>query len=209
MAQKRKSNQTKTARKAKGKGKSGRDIRGAAADAALSLAVKSGWDRLSLSDVAKSAKLPQKDVAAAFKDSWDILAFVLKRQEDDTKAEVENYLGDSWRDNLMEILMMRFEKAQPHRDAYAAIGPSALRDPRVAQRFGREFFATLSRMLTLAGLERGRCQPLFVAGFGALYLSLVDTWLRDKTPDMSHTMAAIDKRIGLFERLTNPKEAAA
>lgn len=199
MAQKRKSNQTKTSPKTRDK----------AADAALALAAKSGWDRLSLADVAKAAKLPQKDVAAAFTDGWDILAFVLKRLEDDTKAEVENYLGDSWRDNLMEILMMRFEKAQPHRDAFAAIGPSALRDPRVAQRFGREFFATLSRMLTLAGLSRGRCQPLFVAGFGALYISLVDTWLKDKTPDMSHTMAAIDKRIGLFERLTNPKESAA
>ncbi len=183
MAQKRKPDQTKLA-----------------AEAALFLAGKQGWDRLSLAAVAKKAKLPLKTVEASFDDAWDILAFSLAGLEKQTSAAVDGHLGDNWRDNLMEILMMRFELAQADREAYAAIGPSALRDPTIVKRFAREFYHTLDRMLQSAGLPKHKCQPAYVAGFGAVYLSLVDTWLRDKTPDLSKTMAAIDKRIDLLEQ---------
>ena len=109
MAQKRKPDQTKLA-----------------AEAALFLAGKQGWDRLSLAAVAKKAKLPLKTVEASFDDAWDILAFSLAGLEKQTSAAVDGHLGDNWRDNLMEILMMRFELAQADREAYAAIGPSAI-----------------------------------------------------------------------------------
>lgn len=183
MAQKRKPDQTKTV-----------------IDAALSLAGKHGWDGLALADIAKKAKVPLAKVEAQFGDGWDVLAAALKGLEKDTSAAVGDYLGDNWRDNLMEILMMRFELAQPHREAYAAIGPSALRHPQVVRRFAKNFYETLDRMLQEAGLHKKKCQPLFVAGFGAVYISLVDTWLRDVSEDLSKTMAAIDKRMTLFEQ---------
>ena len=37
-----------------------------------------------------------------------------------------------------------------------------------------------------------------VAALGAVYLSLVDVWMKDKTPDLSKTMAAIDRRLDLY-----------
>jgi len=197
MAQKRKPDQTKLI-----------------ADAALALAGKHGWDRLSMKDVAKKAKVKQAVAEKQFSDGWDILQWVLKRLEKDTDDAVKGHLGDSWRDNLMEILMLRFELAQQHRDAYAAIGPSVLREPPVVRRFAKDFCKTLERMLDTSGVPRKKLQPLIVAGFGAVYLSLVDTWLKDKTPDLSKTMAAIDQRLGLLEQACDflekgPRLAAA
>lgn len=183
MAQKRKPDQTKLI-----------------AEAALALAGKHGWDGLSLKDVAKKAKVRQGVAEKQFSDGWDILKWVLKKLEKDTGDTVKGHLGDNWRDNLMEILMIRFELAQQHRDAYAAIGPSVLRAPPVVRRFAKDFCKTLERMLETAGLPKKKFQPLLTAGFGAVYLSLVDTWLKDNTPDLSKTMAAIDQRLGLLEQ---------
>jgi hypothetical protein len=52
----------------------------------------------------------------------------------------------------------------------------------------------------LAGVSKKFCQPVCVAGLGAVYLSLVNTWLYDETPDMSKTMAAIDRRLDFFQK---------
>lgn len=182
MAQKRSTDQTKLI-----------------AEAALSLAGKLGWEALSLADVAKKAKIPLKTVEARFSDVWDILKWVLKKLEKDTQDAVKGYLGEDWRDNLMEILMMRFELAQKHREAFAAIPSAALHHPQLVRRFARSFYRTMDRMLELAGASEKQRNPLFIAGFGLVYVSLVDVWSKDETPDLSKTMAAIDKRIGHYE----------
>lgn len=186
MAQKRKPDQSKTI-----------------AEAALSLAAKSGWEKLTLEDVAKKAKLPLKAIEAQFSDVWDILKWTLKKLDDDTRAAVEDHLGDDWRDNLAEIFMMRFELAQAHRAAYAKLPYAFLRHPDVAPRFARGFYQMLDRSLTLAGVAKKLCQPVCVLALGAVYLSLADVWLKDETPDMSRTMAAIDRRLDLYAQFVN------
>lgn len=184
MAQKRKTDQTKTV-----------------IDAALFLAGEQGWDAISLADVAKKAKLPLKTVSASFKDAWTVMEQALRSLETETTATVENHLGDNWRDNMMEILMTRFEVAQSHRDAYLAVAPAVMKHPKLVRRFGNSFYRTMERMLDLAGAPCGQsCKPLGVAALSAIFLSLVHAWQQDNTPDLSKTMAAIDKRTGLLEQ---------
>lgn len=184
MAQKRKTDQTKTV-----------------IDAALFLAGKQGWDSVSLSDIAKKAKLPLKTVSASFKDVWAVMEQALRSLELETTSTVENHLGDNWRDNLMEILMTRFELAQAQRDAYLAVAPAVMKHPKLVKRFGKSFYRSMERMLDLAGTPcKKQFKPLGVAAMGALFLSLVHAWEQDKTPDLSKTMAAIDKRAGLLEQ---------
>lgn len=185
MAQKRKTDQTKTI-----------------LDAALFLAGKQGWDAISLGDVAKKAKLPVKAVSLSYSDVWAIMEQALRGLEKDTVAAVERHLGDNWRDNLMEILMTRFELAQVHRDAYLAVAPAVMKNPKLVKRFGRSFYRTMERMLDLADAPvEPKCKPLAVAAMAALFLSLVHAWREDGTPDLSKTMAAIDKRTGTLEQV--------
>ena len=183
MAQKRKTNQTETV-----------------FNAALSLAGKDGWDSLKLPAVAKKARVPLKDLEKQYSDIWALLKAVLVKLEKDTHAAVGDYLGDNWRDNLMELLMSRFELAQQHREAYASLPASFARNPQQSPRFAKQFYKYLDNTLKSAGVEKKLCQPACVVAFGALYLSLVEVWLRDDTPDLSKTMAAIDKRTGLLEK---------
>lgn len=168
-------------------------------DAALSLADKGGWGNLTFAAIARKAKVKQVDIEKKFSNIWDILALVLQDLEDETGRTVDGYLGDNWRDNIMEILMTRFDIAARHRGAFSSLAKDLPKQPKLLRRFGRTFYGTMDRMLKKAGLPASPLQPLQVAAFGALYISVVDVWIKDDTRDQSKTMAAIDKRVGLFD----------
>ena len=191
MAQKRKTDQTKLKSDA---------ARKRIAEAALELADAKGWHHLTLQDIAKKAKMPAATVAGLFPDVLAVLKWILKDTEDHVRNAVSDYLSPGWRDNLMEIIMMRFEQAQPHRQGYATIAKALAVHPKTARKFVHGFYRTMDRTLKLSGLDKGKCQPAVVVGFGAIYLSLVDVWLKDDSADLSRTMAAIDKRMGWLEQ---------
>lgn len=169
------------------------------ADAALSLADVSGWAALDMTKIARKAKVSPAVVRSHFSDIWDILLFVLADLERETQDIVGGYLGDSWRDNLMEILMTRFDIAGRHEKAFASLAQDLPRQPRLLRRFAPVFYATMDRMLKDAGVKAA-VQPVAVACFAAVYLSAVQAWITDETRDKSKTMSVIDRRLDLFER---------
>lgn len=138
------------------------------------------------------------DVARHFSDVWEILSFVLAEVESETAETVRDYMGDSWRDNLMEILMTRFDIAGQNRAAFTALARELPKNPKIIRRFAKTFYGTMDRMLDLAGFPASPLRPAAVAAFGLVYASAVEAWVRDDTRDQSKTMAVIDKRIGQF-----------
>lgn len=176
MAQKGKTNQTKLI-----------------LDAALALAEKSGWASLTKEKVAAKAKVK----AAAVPDIPDILKAVLERLAMETQKIVAGHLGDDPKDNLIEILMTRFDLAARHRAAYAAIPAYFRQQPKQARHFVRLFFKTIKNILSSAGYP---ATPLHVVAFGAVYASIVDVWIKDDSRDGAKTLAALDKRIDMFEK---------
>lgn len=194
MAQKKQQNQTKVKKQRKSA-----DIRPDIARTALALASTRGWDRVTLEDIATDGGYSEKAVKALFDDIWDILVYVLQDIADKTRAEVAAYLGDDWRENTMEILMARFDLAQDHRPAFKRLPRDLAKHPRTMRRLARRFYNTMRDMLLLAGFPAEDVNPATVSTFGLLYMSVVETWSKDDSSDMSRTMAAIDKRLGYFE----------
>lgn len=140
-----------------------------------------------------------KKTGRAGSNKLDEAAALLKKIEAQTARRVRRNLGDNWRDNLFEIMMTRVELATPHKKFFAAL-PRAFRDdPKELPRFARLFWGTMKRLLQLA---EAPARPLHIAAFGALYVSVVDTFLKDDTRDHAKTMAVLDKRLGLFEQFT-------
>lgn len=196
MAQKKRQNQPKVKKTRKSA-----DIRPKAAETALALAAARGWDHVTLQDIAADSGLSEKALQAVFNDIWDILSYALQDIADKTRAEVEAYLADDWRGNTLEILMTRFDLAQDHRAAFQRLPRDLAKHPRTVRRLARRFYNTMREILLLAGFPAEDINPATVSGFGLLYISIVDVWAKDETPDMSRTMAAIDKRLGYFARI--------
>jgi ubiquinone biosynthesis protein COQ9 len=168
--------------------------------AAMTVAGREGWQAATPEKIAAEAGVKPSDVKALYQDIWDILAGVLDGIEERTEAEVKDYLTDNWRDNLLEIVMARFDCAQDYRPALKALPAFAARRPRHSGFFLRRLYAAMERILSLSRLPEERISPLAVTAFAAAYLSLVERWSKDETPDLSPTMAAADKRLGWFKR---------
>lgn len=123
------------------------------------------------------------------------LSALLDQLERDTARTVKKNLGDNWRDNLFEILMTRFELAAKKKKDFSALPKAARKDPLP---FAKKFAKTMRNILKLA---EAPASPLHLAAFSGIYLSLIDTFMKDDTKDLAKTMAAVDKRLGWFEQL--------
>jgi ubiquinone biosynthesis protein COQ9 len=167
------------------------------AEAALKLADERGWDRFSLADTAKKARLKEADVARTFPDTWAILIHVLHDLDAQTLRAADTDKKAPWRDNLFEILMARFDLMDEHRAAFVSVLPALLKNPQAAPHFVRPFYRSMRELLEHASAP---ATPPHVAAFGAAYLAIIDAWRRDETADLSRTMAAADKYLGMFEK---------
>jgi hypothetical protein len=127
-------------------------------------------------------------------------AALLEKLEQKTARGVKKRLGGNWRDDLFEIMMTRLELASPHKKTLSAI-PSLLRQsPQEIPEFAKLFFRTMRGILKLA---KAPAQPHHVAAFSLLYASIIEVFLKDNTKDRARTMAALDKRLGLFEQFAD------
>ncbi len=142
--------------------------------------------------MAQKRKTDQSQVSAA--------AALLKKLEEKTTREVKNRLSDQWRDNLFEILMTRMDLVAPDKKAYAAIPAMLRKEPKAIPAFAKQFFRTMRNILKLA---KAPASPPHIIGLSVLYASVVDIFIKDNAKDHAKTMAALDQRLGLFERFSD------
>ncbi len=174
--------------------------------AAMEVAVRIGWRRAALADIAAAAGMSLGDVHAHFSDKGAMLRGIVELA--DRKVLAGAGAPDpesSARDRLFDVLMRRFDVLRPYREGLAAVaregGGVGIGDAICgAQRMLR----SLAWMLEAAGIGTGgwagACR---VKGLAVVYGATFSAWLRDETEDMSKTMAALDKNLGRAERFAN------
>lgn len=182
-----------------------KDIKTSVIEAALSEAAVLGWERVCLQDIAGAADISLAQLHDHFEDKFDILAGIgrmIDRRVLDQISAPE--LGDSERDRLFDIMMDRFEVLNEYRDGLISILNSFKGDPKQALMGGPHLCRSMCWMLESSGIStHGVRGALKVAGLSALYLKVLRVWVKDETPDLSATMAALDKELGRAESFAN------
>lgn len=195
MPQKRKSEQSQDA------GKSQKKQQAAVHAAALALAAEHGWMDISMAEIYAKAGVPMS--AQVDKRVWPLVSDILASLDARVLDEVQDRLGGSWRDDLFELLMTRFDVMQEHRDAYSDIMPAALArschaGPVLTRRLTQAMHDLIERAnVPVDGLRRHAA----VVALSGIYLSLLEVWRQDDSADMAKTMAAVDHRLGWFENI--------
>ncbi|HLI23028.1 MAG TPA: TetR family transcriptional regulator [Stellaceae bacterium] len=168
--------------------------------AALELAAAQGWRRLGMAEIAEAAGLSLKEAYGVARSKYGLLA-ALRRQTDEAMLAGGVVTGDSPRDRLFEALMRRFEALRPYRPGLRAVLRDSIGSP-AAVGFLPGLLRSMGWTLSAAGLPamgcRGRLARRFV---GAIYVSVLPTFIRDEGADLGTTMAALDKRLRQAERL--------
>ena len=172
-------------------------------DAAMTLAAERGWRDLSLAEIAEAAKLPLSKVYPVFPSKHAILRDLSRRVDAEVLAgEDAEAREGSARDRLFDVLMRRFDAPAPHKAALGHILYDVGRDPVAACGALTQLRKSMACMLEAADLSAGGLRgALRVKAVGLVYLDTLRVWLRDDSPDLAKTMAALDRDLRRLEVL--------
>lgn len=171
--------------------------------AAFKLAAEKGWQDLSLSDIAAAAKVPLPDLAQLFPTKAAILAAWSRELDAEVLklAEEEDLEGESARDRLFDVLMLRFDAMASSKEALKNIAYDTARDPVAILSLLSPAFQSLGWMLEAAGIDSsGFRGALRVRGLAIIWSRVFSVWLQDGE-DQAKTMAELDRRLRQAEDL--------
>jgi AcrR family transcriptional regulator len=171
-------------------------------NAALHLVAQHGWRRLSMAAIAAEAGLPILTLYRIFPSKQAILcAFSRRIDETVLAAPLDVDPDERPRDRVFDLLMRRFDALRPHRDALEVLGRELLTDPVAALALGAALLRSIVWMLEAAGIAADGLRGAVAVKLTArAYATTVRVWLRDDTPDLAPTMAALDRRLRGIER---------
>ena len=171
-------------------------------DAALACIARQGWRRLSLADIAAEAGLPILRVYRLFSSKPAILRGFFRRIDEAVlAAPPEGEPDERPRDRVFDLLMRRFDALTPHKAAIEVLGRELPTDPLAALAAGAGLLRSMRWMLEAAGISGdGLGGIVAVKLTAAAYVATARVWLRDESPDLAPTMAALDRRLRGIER---------
>ena len=174
------------------------DVELAVIEAAMRLAVERGWRRVALADIAAAAGRPLADLYDRFPTKSAILE-ALSRRADLAVARGGDPAEDASerpRDRLFDVVMRRFEHLAPWRQGLAAISRDLRGDPLAGLAALPALRRSLRWMMEAAGLDTAGVRgAIRTKAFAAAYIATVATWLDDESPDLTQTMARLDRAL--------------
>ena len=179
------------------------DVPRTALDAALELAATVGWRDLSLRDIAGHAGVTMAQMHGAYPDKGALLdAFTARIDAAVLAGDNAELAAEPAKERLFDVMMRRFDALAPHRDAVRSILRAVSADPCAACARAKSVAASMTWMLEAAGIDSsGLAGRLRVKGLVAIYMDVMRVWLADDSEDMARTMAVLDRRLVLADRV--------
>lgn len=171
-------------------------------DAAFARIAQEGWRRLSMAAIAAEAGLPILRVYRAFPSKPAILCGFFRRIDETVLTlPVEAAADERPRDRVFDLLMRRFDALGPYKDALTVLGRELPADPLAALGAAARLLRSVRWMLEAAGIVTDGIGGIIAVKLtAAAYMVTLRQWLRDDSPDLAPTMAALDRRLRGIER---------
>ena len=180
-------------------------------DAFLGLLAEKPYADIGLGEISARAGLSLGDLREAYDGKVAILADFMRRIDRAVLDTAEDPSTDeTGRDRLFDLIMKRLDQMAPHRAAVGQLAESARRDPGLALCLNRIALDSARFMLAGAGISTGGMRGAARAqGFVMMMSGVVPIWLRDEDPDLSKTMAALDRALDRAETWSHRTDRAA
>ena len=178
---------------------SARDFDNALIGSAFDLAAREGWSSVSVAAAARSGGLPLDRARARFPTRTSILMKFGSHADELALSDVPD--SGSNRERIFDVVMRRFDALQEHREGVLALLRALPFDPGTALLLGAATRGSMGWMLEAAGISsnglRGR---ILSQGLVAVWLYTLRAWTTDDSPDLSGTMAALDRALSRAEQ---------
>lgn len=179
------------------------DPRKRAVDALMNLAASRPWGEIELPDIATEAGLTLAQLRGLFPSKLAMLGGVTRIVDDAVLAGVSDDLaGEPVRERLFDLVMRRLDAMAPYKAALRRIVPVIRRDPLTLAALNRGAVNSWRYMLASVGIPtEDSLGALRVQGAVLLMARVSDTWLDDDEPELSKTMARLDRELKTAGRI--------
>jgi len=177
------------------------DSRARIVDALLALAAERRFEEISIAEIAGRAQVSFADFRDAFPSKGAILAGFARRIDRAALSAGGADLDASKRDRLFDALMRRLDAMAPYREGLREIVAWLRRDPVAALAMNASVINSLRFALASAGIDsEGVSGAIKLQGLALAWTRIVGVWLDDSGPDLSKTMAELDRELTRGER---------
>ena len=168
--------------------------------AALAAIEKSGWKALSLTALARKAKIPAATVYELCPDKRALLALIAKRIDLAALDRATDHDKDaSPRDRAFDAILSCFESMTPLKSALQINHDDSVGDPGALLDALPATVRSATWIADAAGLPTSGWQGFLVTrGMGVLLAESLGVWLKDGD-DLAKTMAHVDRRLRTIE----------
>lgn len=173
------------------------DPRRRAVEALLTLAATQRWDDIELDAVAREAGVPLVELRRLFPSKLAMLG-ALARIADDAVlgTPASDLAGEPVRERLFDLVMRRLDALAPYKPGLKRALPALRRDPLSLAAFNRSAIASWRYMFASAGIPtEDALGALRLQGMVLLMARVIEVWLEDEEPELSKTMAALDREL--------------
>jgi AcrR family transcriptional regulator len=178
------------------------DARGKIIDALIDLAAEKRFEDISIRDICQAAGVSLADFRDAFPSKGAVLAGFSRRIDRAVLAQDTGELADeSPRERLFDVLMRRLEAMAPYREGVRETIAWLRREPVAALAMNQAAMNSMRFMLEAAGIEtQGAAGAIKLQGLALAWGRVLQVWLDDEEPDLSKTMAELDRVLTRGER---------
>lgn len=179
------------------------DPRRQAVEALMRLAATRPWDEIELGDIAAEAGLTLAKLRGLFPSKLAMLGGLTRIVDDAVLADVSDDLAvEPVRERLFDLVMRRLDALAPYKAGLRRIAPIIRRDPLTMAALNRGAVNSWRYMLASAGIptEDG-LGPVRVQGAVLLMARVTEVWLQDDEPELSRTMARLDRELKTAGRI--------
>ncbi|WP_300380056.1 TetR family transcriptional regulator [Henriciella sp.] len=168
-------------------------------EAALRLAAETGWNELTLSAIAEKAGLSLEDFHGVA--SKDTIADAVEGYFDKAMSEGSFDADETPRTRLFDVIMMRFEAMEAHRDALVSLMKWRQTQPVRLLNLVTARQASAEWALVCAGLDtsEGLPKPVKSTAIAWAIAQAERAWRKEDSADLSRTMARLDGELRKME----------
>ncbi len=178
------------------------DPRGRIIDALMALAAERRFEEITIRDICAEAKVTLADFRDAFPSKGAVLGGFTKRIDRAVlSAQDQEISAEAPRERLFDVLMRRLDAMKPYREGLREIAAWLRRDPVAALAMNQTVVNSMRFMLEAAGIDsEGMAGAIKLQGLALAWARIVAVWLEDSEPELSKTMAELDRELSRGER---------
>ncbi len=171
---------------------------------AFKIIEKNGWDKFSLAELARAEKISLLELKKVFNSKNSILIHFSKMIDENVEENIDitDLKDSSVKDNIFELLMLRFEVMLPYRKTLKIIFKSKKLDPIILKKIATNILNSLDFYLEISNAYSDNFFDFFKKNVTLLIYSYVfKEWLNDNTEDLSKTMSKLDNVLTYSEKM--------